>query len=205
MLKRCWNKPLSVDIWSTWPHMAITDEWGWGTSFHFSPLLPGKSIAASEAAHEARIGALLNLAPGKKALDAGCGVGGPMRTIAACTGAQIVGLTINDYQVERATHHNKQVTLTTFFLCQSCAIGCSLIVVFVHVSIAYVSYGTTLLIVATHSLGWRASARWCRVTTLPSRSPSPPLMGPFPSSPPATPPRYSFGGMQLHIVATWWF
>lgn len=88
-----------------------TDEWGWGTSFHFSPLLPGKTVAASEAAHEARIGALLGLGPGKKALDAGCGVGGPMRTIASCTGAHVVGLTINDYQVERATYHNRKVLL----------------------------------------------------------------------------------------------
>ena len=39
-------------------------EWGWGTSFHFSPLLPGKSIPASEAAHEARIAALLGLKVG---------------------------------------------------------------------------------------------------------------------------------------------
>lgn len=97
--------------------MPTTDEWGWGTSFHFSPLLPGKSVAASESAHEARIGALLNLGPGKKALDAGCGVGGPMRTIASCTGAQIVGLTINDYQVERATHHNKQVRVLCVSVC----------------------------------------------------------------------------------------
>ena len=39
---------------------------GWGQSFHFSPRLPGKSVAASEAAHEARIAAILGLAPGKK-------------------------------------------------------------------------------------------------------------------------------------------
>ena len=41
-------------------------EWGWGTSFHFSPLLPGKSIPASEAAHEARIAALLGLKVGRQ-------------------------------------------------------------------------------------------------------------------------------------------
>ena len=45
------------------PHADIY-EWGWGTSFHFSPLLPGKSIPASEAAHEARIAALLGLKVG---------------------------------------------------------------------------------------------------------------------------------------------
>lgn len=41
----------------------VTDiyEWGWGQSFHFSPLLPGKNAAQSEAAHEARLAALLRL------------------------------------------------------------------------------------------------------------------------------------------------
>lgn len=100
-----------------------TDEWGWGTSFHFSPLLPGKSFAASEAAHEARIGALLGLGPGKKALDAGCGVGGPMRTIAACTGAHVIGLTINDYQVERATYHNRKVSRSGTVVCTSSTVA----------------------------------------------------------------------------------
>lgn len=93
----------------------VTDiyEWGWGQSFHFSPKLPGKTVAASEAAHEARVAALLNLGPGKQCLDAGCGVGGPMRTIASVSGANVVGITINDYQVQRAQHHNKQLGLTT--------------------------------------------------------------------------------------------
>ena len=34
-----------------------------------------------------------------------------MRTIAAVSGAHVVGLTINEYQVQRAVHHNKQVNL----------------------------------------------------------------------------------------------
>jgi 24-methylenesterol C-methyltransferase len=91
----------------------VTDiyEWGWGTSFHFSPLLPGKSIPASEAAHEARIAALLGLKRGQRALDVGCGVGGPMRTIAATSGAKVTGLTINDYQVSRAKYHNEKLGL----------------------------------------------------------------------------------------------
>lgn len=149
---------------------ALADEWGWGTSFHFSPLLPGKSVAASESAHEARIGALLNLGPGKKALDAGCGVGGPMRTIAACTGAQIVGLTINDYQVERATYHNKQVC--TARLC----------------------YFTPVLH-RLYSSGWTTCAPWCRAITLPSPFPRRPLTAPFPLNPPAMPPRYTLPGI----------
>lgn len=89
----------------------VTDiyEWGWGQSFHFSPLLPGKTPAASEAAHEGRLAALLRLQPGMKCLDVGCGVGGPMRTIASTSGAEVTGITINDYQVQRATYHNEKV------------------------------------------------------------------------------------------------
>eukprot|EP00887_Chlorella_sp_A99_P001978 scaffold18.g1978.t1 len=88
----------------------VTDlyEWGWGQSFHFSPKLPGKDWAASEAAHEARLPALVGLGPGKTALDVGCGVGGPMRTIAATSGGSVVGITINQYQVDRATYHNEK-------------------------------------------------------------------------------------------------
>ena len=79
-------------------------------SFHFSPRLPGKDWASSEAAHEARLAALLKLGPGKKCLDVGCGVGGPMRTIASTSGAEVTGITINDYQVSRAKHHNEKVS-----------------------------------------------------------------------------------------------
>lgn len=82
-------------------YSLVTDiyEWGWGQSFHFSPKLPGKNWASSEAAHEARVAATLGLKPGMKCLDVGCGVGGPMRTIAAVSGAHITGITINQYQV----------------------------------------------------------------------------------------------------------
>ncbi len=83
-------------------------------SFHFSPRLPGKDWASSEAAHEARLAALLRLGPGKKCLDVGCGVGGPMRTIASTSGAEVTGITINDYQVSRAKHHNEKVGLPSF-------------------------------------------------------------------------------------------
>lgn len=79
-------------------------------SFHFSPRLPGKDWKASEAAHEARIAAVLGLKPGMKALDCGCGVGGPLRTIASVSGAHITGLTINEYQVGRARYHNHKVS-----------------------------------------------------------------------------------------------
>lgn len=89
-------------------YSLVTDiyEWGWGQSFHFSPKLPGKDWKASEAAHEARIGAVLGLKPGMQCIDCGCGVGGPMRTIASSSGAKVIGVTINEYQVKRAEYHN---------------------------------------------------------------------------------------------------
>jgi hypothetical protein len=45
------------------------------------------------------------------ALDCGCGVGGPMRTIAATSGGNVTGITINAYQVKRANYHNEKVGL----------------------------------------------------------------------------------------------
>lgn len=73
-------------------YSLVTDlyEWGWGQSFHFSRRLPNRDWAASEVAHEAWAAATIRLGPGKKALDVGCGVGGPMRTVASvrCGGAR---------------------------------------------------------------------------------------------------------------------
>ena len=79
----------------------VTDiyEWGWGPSFHFSPRLRGKGVKESSAAHETRIADNLGLAPGTTALDVGCGIGGPLITIASHSGAKVVGVTINEYQV----------------------------------------------------------------------------------------------------------
>ena len=44
----------------------------------------------------------LGLKEGMKVADLGCGVGGPLRSIASFSGADITGLTINEYQVKRA-------------------------------------------------------------------------------------------------------
>ncbi|XP_022139528.1 24-methylenesterol C-methyltransferase 2, partial [Momordica charantia] len=91
----------------------VTDiyEWGWGQSFHFARPIPGKSYKESTRAHEEMVADLVAAKPGDRILDVGCGVGGPMRTIAAHSGANVVGITINDYQVERARLHNKKAGL----------------------------------------------------------------------------------------------
>ena len=43
-----------------------------------------------------------------KALDIGCGVGGPMRNIVEATGGHVTGITINEYQVGRCLKLNKE-------------------------------------------------------------------------------------------------
>ena len=70
-----------------------------GQSFHFAPRNKGESFDASIIRHELRIADQIKAKPGMTVLDAGCGVGGPMRAIAKGTGVSVIGITINDYQV----------------------------------------------------------------------------------------------------------
>uniref|UniRef100_A0A1D1Z7M2 Methyltransferase n=2 Tax=Anthurium amnicola TaxID=1678845 RepID=A0A1D1Z7M2_9ARAE len=88
----------------------VTDiyEWGWGQSFHFSPSLPGRSHRDATRLHEERAATLIGACPGHRILDVGCGVGGPMRAIAAHSRSHVVGITINEYQVGRARAHNRK-------------------------------------------------------------------------------------------------
>ncbi|KAA8537471.1 hypothetical protein F0562_027079 [Nyssa sinensis] len=96
----------------------VTDiyEWGWGQSFHFSPSIPGKSHRDSTRLHEEMAVDLIDVKPGDRILDVGCGVGGPMRAIAAHSRTNVVGITINEYQVNRARLHNKKAGLDS--LCE---------------------------------------------------------------------------------------
>ena len=82
----------------------VTDffEYGWGRSFHFAPRVPGESFKASIARHERNMALALELQPGMVVADIGCGVGGPLMEIARFSGAKIVGVNSNAYQLERA-------------------------------------------------------------------------------------------------------
>eukprot|EP00892_Ulva_mutabilis_P012348 jgi/Ulvmu1/9486/UM052_0056.1 len=92
----------------------VTDiyEWGWGASFHFAPKIWSHDWKAGEACQEVRIAHMLRATPGMKVLDVGCGVGGPMRIIAASTGAHITGITISEYQVERCKKLNAKAGMS---------------------------------------------------------------------------------------------
>ena len=76
-------------------------EYGWGRSFHFSPRRSGEGLLAAQRRHEVGVGRLLGLGPGKKVADIGCGVAGPLVTIAKATGASITGINLNAYQIAR--------------------------------------------------------------------------------------------------------
>ncbi len=74
----------------------------WSESFHSAPRKKGEPFESSLQRLQRDLARTLELGPGKRALDVGCGVGGPMRNIARLTGATIDGVTVNGYQAERA-------------------------------------------------------------------------------------------------------
>lgn len=89
----------------------VTDfyEFGWGQSFHFAPRHRGESFKESLLRHEHFLADQLSLKPGMQVLDVGCGIGGPMRTLAHYSKASFVGINNNAYQIERAKVHTEDV------------------------------------------------------------------------------------------------
>lgn len=95
-------------------YQLVTDffEYGWGQSFHFAPLKHTETLKESIKLHEQKLALRLGLEPGMRVLDAGCGVGGPMRAIATISGAKITGVTISPYQISRIRTLNDQAGLS---------------------------------------------------------------------------------------------
>lgn len=88
----------------------VTDiyERGWGDSFHFAPRFRGEHFETSLRRHQHYLALKLGLKAEQRALDVGCGVGGPMREIARFTGARIAGVNNNRYQLEKARVKNRK-------------------------------------------------------------------------------------------------
>ncbi|PVV04864.1 hypothetical protein BB560_000621 [Smittium megazygosporum] len=103
------RKQKSTDMTNTFYNL-VTDfyEYGWGESFHFARRCKGETLAQSLTRHEEYLFASANIKKGMKVLDVGCGVGGPARTCVRFTGAYVVGLNNNDYQIEKARRYAKQ-------------------------------------------------------------------------------------------------
>ena len=51
--------------------------------------------------HEYYLASRLGLRERQAVLDVGCGVGGPARNISRFSGANVTGITLNEYQVQR--------------------------------------------------------------------------------------------------------
>jgi sterol 24-C-methyltransferase len=86
-------------------------EYAWGQSFHFSARRKGENLVASQKRQEEGVGELLQLKPGMKVADVGCGVGGPLVTIGKATGASITGLNFNAHQIARGEQHVRKAGL----------------------------------------------------------------------------------------------
>ncbi|HVH80905.1 MAG TPA: methyltransferase domain-containing protein [Stellaceae bacterium] len=91
----------------------VTDfyEYGWGQSFNFATRFRGETMREAIARGEHGLALRLGLRPGMRVLDVGCGIGGPMRSIARFSGAEIVGINNNDYQLDRAETHTRATNL----------------------------------------------------------------------------------------------
>ncbi len=93
-------------------------EFGWGQSFHFAPRRKGEKFKDSLIRFEHFLADNLSLKEGMHILDVGSGVGGPMRTIAKYSGANITGINNNAYQIKRAKIHTQDVSsLCQFIQC----------------------------------------------------------------------------------------
>nr|POF03941.1 sterol 24-c-methyltransferase erg-4 [Quercus suber] len=80
-------------------------EYGWSQSFHFCRFSKGEPFRQAIARHEHYLALKMGIQENMRVLDVGCGVGGPAREIVKFTGANVVGLNNNDYQIERATNY----------------------------------------------------------------------------------------------------
>lgn len=86
-------------------------EYGWGKCFHFSRFNVGEPREQSFARHEHYLAHMMQLKPGMRVLDVGCGVGGPAREIAAFADVNVIGLNNNDFQIMRARQYTAEAKL----------------------------------------------------------------------------------------------
>ncbi|CAJ0900881.1 16664_t:CDS:2 [Entrophospora sp. SA101] len=101
----------------------------WGESFHFARAYKGDTFEQSIKRHEQFLSLKLGLGPKHKAIDVGCGVGGPLREIVRLSGSHVTGINNNGYQIERCKAYSKKLgleNLTDFIKCDFTNIPCEL-------------------------------------------------------------------------------
>jgi SAM-dependent methyltransferase len=84
----------------------------WGDSFHFGLFNEADSQTEAVRSTELWLGAAAALEAGMRALDVGCGLGGPALTIAETTGAHVTGVDITPTHVEIAQQRAREARLT---------------------------------------------------------------------------------------------
>ena len=95
--------------------------WGWGESLHFAPLSPRESLEDSVIRHERLMVSKLELDPGMKVVDIGCGIGGPMRRVAREAGVRVVGINASEVQCNSARRLNAAAGLADLTECLQCS------------------------------------------------------------------------------------
>ena len=87
-------------------------EFGWSESLHFAPLSPDETLAESQVRHQRLMIDRLQLQAGMSVIDVGCGIGGPMRRVVSEAGVRVLGVNINDVQLERARSLNAEAGIS---------------------------------------------------------------------------------------------
>lgn len=82
--------------------------WGWGESLHFAPLTPHESLEESKVRHQRLMISKLDLEPGMRVVDVGCGIGGPMRRVVREASVRVVGINLNKIQLDKARRLNAE-------------------------------------------------------------------------------------------------
>ena len=95
--------------------------WGWGESLHFAPLTPHESLEESKVRHQRLMISKLELQRGMTAVDIGCGIGGPMRRVVREAGVRVVGININEIQLEQAKRLNAESGLDRMVEFETCS------------------------------------------------------------------------------------
>ena len=95
--------------------------WGWGQSLHFAPLTPHESLEESKIRHQRLMISKLELQQGMTVIDVGCGVGAPMRRVVREAGVRVVGININEIQLEEAKRLNAEAGLDHMVDFETCS------------------------------------------------------------------------------------
>ncbi|CAD0053288.1 unnamed protein product [Aureobasidium pullulans] len=107
------NKPVDLIAHDYYELATLNLEFGWNRKFHFGPYLDKEqSIREALAAHDHYQFLTMGVKPGMRGLDAGCGIGEPARDYVKWADVHITGVTITQFQVDRATQYAEEEGLS---------------------------------------------------------------------------------------------